>query len=198
MMSKGTYTMRKAMIRWAVPLLAAAFITVPLHAGDMLLTAGSVIAAPGGAVDVPLEVKDAKGLGSLQFDVKYDPVMLVPTDEPVKAGTDLPGAMIESNVVSPGTLRIALISGEPVNGAGQLLTIGFNVSAEATGKSAIALAGLQAWDHEENLQMLAMGMNGTVDVQRKMSMMVIAAIAGVVLVLLFVRILAAKSRRRRT
>jgi len=189
--------------QWSLAFLVAALLiaasSIPSYGGDMSLTVGSMEAVPDSTISLPLELSDARGLGSLQFDVNYDPTALSPTAARVEAGADHGGVMVESNVVSPGTLRVALISGEPINGGGQLLTLGFTVRADAPNTSRIALVELQAWDHGNSLHMLATGVDGTVTVtaRQKISRMQLAAVAMGAFVILLTLIIVGKARRKR-
>lgn len=177
----------------ALLLLAAAAPTC--SAATMMIEVGSPTAPPGSTVEVPISIGDAEGLGSLQFDLKFDPSLLEPAETPVRAGADLPGAMIEANASEPGTLRVALISGEPVAGSGEILLVTFAVRQEAAGVTAVTPTAVRAWDHSSNLDMLVESSPGRVTIASKPPLHLWLG-AGAAVVVLAVVLVAAGARGR--
>ena len=179
--------------RCTLLLLAAA--APALAAATMRLEVGSTTGTPGATVDVPLSITDAKNLGSLQFDLVYDPKLFEPSQPPVKAGALLPGAMVESNAVEPGTLRVAMISGEPVNGSGEILVLTCLVAQDASGAAEIRPTAVRAWDHRNNLDMLVESSTGLLTIAPRLPWTPLVAIAAGVVVLLVVLVAIARRGR---
>ena len=184
---------RQTRIRCATFLLVAAAAPAVATA-VMRIDVGSITAAPGASVEAPVSISEAKDLGSLQFDLLYDPTLLEPFEPPVKAGAALAGAMIEANAGEPGRLRVAMISGEPVNGAGEILLVAFTVPAGAAGSGELTPAAIRAWDHANNLDMLVESAGGTATIAPRQPLALWIGIAAVAVVLFIV--LVALARRK--
>ena len=185
---------RQTWIRCSALLLLVAAAPAPATA-VMRIEVGSITAPPGAAVEAPVLISDAKDLGSLQFDLQYDPTLLEPSEPPVKAGPALAGAMIEANAVEPGRLRVAMISGEPVNGAGEILFVAFTVPPGAAGSGDLTPAAVRAWDHTNNLDMLVEASAGTATIAPKQPLALWIGIGAAVVVLFIVLIALARHGR---
>lgn len=73
-----------------------------------------------GAITIPIEVVDASRLGSLQFYITYDPRVL--EFHSVGTGPLAREALLVSNLVAPGKLKVALVDASGINGDGIVIT----------------------------------------------------------------------------
>lgn len=124
---------------WASAATASVTISVPQDATGV----------PGGDAEVPIAIRGAEGLGALRFELTYDPAVLEAGE--VVAGQGIAGVLLESNVVSPGRLRVAMAGNEPMAGDGEL-TAAFAVKTPGT--SDLSLENARAWEQENGLDML--------------------------------------------
>lgn len=74
-------------------------------------------------VDVPITVKGALKLGSLQFELKYDQQAIQLQN--VKAGPLARNALVDSNKSAPGVVKIGLVSTSGISGDGAVITLTF-------------------------------------------------------------------------
>jgi hypothetical protein len=136
-----------------IGLVLAALITVtPVAQADSLsLQIAELQAAAGSEVAVPVVAEAASGLGALQTEVVFDPQHLEPLG--VEAGSLLANALLDGNIVDRGRLRVALVSGEPVAGSGELLVLRFKVLGGVGKTASIELAKARAWNHAHTVAM---------------------------------------------
>jgi hypothetical protein len=139
-------------IRLAVSLFFAAIMLLPLagfvHADQIVLSVADETGSVDSTTDVAIEVRDPQGLGAVQFDLIYDPDIVEP--EAVEAGEDV-SALVDYNIVVPGTLRVAAASNEPIEEDGTLAVVTFMVLAEGETDLDIELA--EAWEQETSYVM---------------------------------------------
>lgn len=76
-----------------------------------------------GAVAFPIEVVDASSLGSLQFEITYDPKVL--EFRSVNTGPLATQALLVSNLVAPGRLKVALADISGISGEGIVIVSQF-------------------------------------------------------------------------
>jgi len=177
-----------------VVLLAACVVAPGARAASVTVAVASARGAPGAEVKVPVSVRGAQGLGALQMELVYDPAVL--EARKVEEGALLSGAMVESNVPQPGRMRVALVSGEPVNGDGVLLMARF-VACGAAGKECqVQAENARAWEHSTNLDMRVSVEPGKFTVAAAgLSPVLLGAIAAIVAIVL-VAIVAFARRKR--
>ncbi|MFN0277666.1 MAG: cohesin domain-containing protein [Pyrinomonadaceae bacterium] len=95
----------------------ASAINIP----QMSTTAGAEISIP-----VNIDGVANKGIISYEFDLRYDPLILQPTVEPVDlAGTVSRGLSVVTNVTEPGLLRVVIYGPMPLDEDGVLLNLRF-------------------------------------------------------------------------
>ncbi len=95
----------------------------------VVASAPTLSAHSGTVVSVPLSVGDTTGHGirSYQFELRFDPEVLEPLDEPV----DFTGSLSEGysavvNPNEPGVLRVVVYGTQALTGSGSLLSLRFN------------------------------------------------------------------------
>ena len=93
----------------ALLLLAASALAVPTSAQEATLSIDSQEAEPGAVLEIPIEVENFTGIGSLSLIINYDPASLsFPEDaETDKLIARAPTDDFIANVPEPGELRIS-------------------------------------------------------------------------------------------
>jgi len=117
--------------------------------GELSIAPGTV--EPGAVAKVPIQLNSSKGMGALQFELVFDPASS--RFSGIENGPLLSAALVESNVVEPGRARVALVSNEPVQGAGVLLVAEFEVLVGPDGPLSFGLEAVRGWDQADNLPM---------------------------------------------
>ena len=73
-----------------------------------------------------------KGIISYEFELRYDPSVMIPSADPVDlAGTLSRGLSFAVNDKEPGILRVAVYGPTPINGDGVLLNLRFTAIGSA-------------------------------------------------------------------
>ena len=122
-----------------------------------------VTARPGATVQVSIKVAGAANVGGLHVELSYDASILQAVE--VKPGTLAEGAMLESNLSSPGQVVIGLIDSGGMSGDGVLAEVVFQVTGQEGDSSPLDLVNLTAYD-ATSLDVLAVdGVDGTLRVK---------------------------------
>jgi len=98
------------------------------------VVAPSLVTPADSEVIIPISVNGAlnKAIASYEFDLSYDPDVILPQAEPVNLDETLSkGLTVVANAVEPGLLRVAAYGAFPIKGNGVLLNLRFT----AVGKS---------------------------------------------------------------
>jgi hypothetical protein len=96
--------------------------------GDTVISAPSVSSARH-MISVPVTIENArdKGIISYEFDLRYDPSVMLPAANPVSlARTVSRGFSVVYNSAEPGLLKVAVYGAVPVNADGELINLRFN------------------------------------------------------------------------
>ena len=130
----------------SILLFLVAFVTfaVSAHAAALTLRIQDTAGRPGGSVRVPVEVSAASNLGSMHLEVTYDPSILQATD--VTAASLASGALVDFNLQQPGRAVIGLASANGISGAGDLVSITFDVIGHDGESTTLNLENVQATD----------------------------------------------------
>jgi hypothetical protein len=188
-------TMHRIVMPMSFVLLCLLASASSASAATLDLKIPTLKSSPGQQVVVPILVKANQGIGSLELELVFDPKVLEFTS--LDQGSLLPGALISSNVIEPGRLVVALATGEPVRGEGDLLELRFQVRLDAkAGTSALSLEKVRAWEHGPNiLEMLAKTQPGQIDVgSPSWPAWIYGAIAAAVLVLIIAVVIVRRNR----
>ena len=100
----------------------------------------------GETVQIPIHVKNAENIGSMDLTVTYDPTILKVKD--VDKG-DLNKGMISSDSTTSGILSIAIADQSGINGDGEIAKISFEV-INKTGDTPIRIETLEVYDVDAN------------------------------------------------
>jgi hypothetical protein len=122
--------MRSNMVRKRAVIVVAASLMVltgAFHTGCIKLT--------GAKVPVPVTISGATQVGSVHFELVYDPEDLELTG--VQQGSVLGAAQFHYNMDNPGQVVVGIVSTAGINGNGQLAVLTFRL--KRTGKSAASL-----------------------------------------------------------
>lgn len=97
------------------------------------------LAVRNGVARLPVYVRDADGFSALDLHIQYADADLQPTGAKLRRPAD--GVIVTTHTPEPGTLRVALASGEPLgHRAGALLTVEFAVT-DKPARGAVRLDG---------------------------------------------------------
>jgi len=92
------------------------------------IIAQAVVAAAEKEIVVPVSVEGVAGkeIISYEFDLRYDPSVVQPLENPVDvAGTVSRGLMVVTNATEPGLLRVVVYGPMPMDDDGVLLKLRF-------------------------------------------------------------------------
>ena len=111
-----------------------------------LLRLGGALSTPGSdplAVEIPLNVGGAAGLGSLQLELTYDTTHL-------KLQNVLPGqlsknSLLDHYIANPGLVRIGIVDSSGINGDGAIVTLIFWPTGQG-GSTTLALENVEVTD----------------------------------------------------
>lgn len=95
------------------------------------------------ATEVSLQINSTAKIGAIQFDIVFDPKQTFEAIEPAEL---LPSALLESNLVEPGRLRVATVSSEPISGVGTLAKMKFAAGSSLVSEQEFRIENLKAWD----------------------------------------------------
>lgn len=101
-------------------------------------------AAPAPAIlDIPITVRGASNLGSLQLELRFDPQAL--ELKGVKAGPLARNALVDSKISAPGRVQIGLVAASGISGDGGVIMLTFAPAGKA-GPVSLTVEQLQASD----------------------------------------------------
>lgn len=98
------------------------------HGGVEAVISAPSVSSASRAITVPISIENAKdkGIISYEFDLRYDPSVILPTANPVSlVGTVGRGFSVAFNSAEPGLLRVAVYGATPLNSDGRLITLRF-------------------------------------------------------------------------
>lgn len=88
----------------------------------------------GSEITVPVNVDGIAdhGIISYEFDLRYDPTVIVPLSDPISLDTTVSkGLSIAVNTIEPGLLRVAVYGATPIKTDGCLLKLNFKLTGNA-------------------------------------------------------------------
>lgn len=98
------------------------------------IAAATISASTNSEITLPIDIGDTTGKGilSYEFDLRYDPAVLVPAINPADlAGTISEGYSVTVNSNEPGLLRVVAFGTQPITGEGRLIKLRFGVIGAA-------------------------------------------------------------------
>ena len=110
-------------------------------------------AAAPASVDVPIHLTGAANVGSLEFVLVYDPVVLQVAN--VAPGVLANSAVIGSNAVAPGRVWVGVADARGIDGSGAVATVTFDVVGRQKGSSHLTLEQIVAHDATSLLDILS-------------------------------------------
>ena len=117
-------------------------VTVPPR--GTVLTAESRTVAPGGTAQVPIMLDNAQNVGSLGFQLSYDPVVVQVVNVP--KGALLAPASFTSNTQQPGLIIFGFATTQAVSGDGSAAIVEFKAVGAQGSSSALTLSQVEATD----------------------------------------------------
>ncbi len=122
--------------------VAAPQPTAPIPTVLPPVQAPTPVAVPA-LLDVPITVRGASNLGSLQLEVGFDPQVL--ELKGAKAGPLARNALVNSKSSAPGKVQIGLVTTSGISGDGAVITLTFNTTGKA-GSSSLIVNKVEASD----------------------------------------------------
>jgi hypothetical protein len=167
-------------------LLALVAILAPsARAASVTLAVPTCKAAPNSAIKVPIQARQAEGVGSFQLELVYDPALL--EFQEVEERPMLSGAMLASNVVAPGRVKLAGVGDpkKPLRGDGELVLVRFRVRGAGGKQCSLGIDNALAWEQTDAaFDMLVRTESGQFTVQRPGWPWILAAAGGGLLAIL--------------
>lgn len=109
--------------------------------GSTPAAGASVAVASLGGGEYTVQGNNLKSVAAMEFDLGYDISSL--SSPTVTQGGFIPGALFEYNIVTPGTIRIVLVSTNAYSGSGQLAKVTF---ATHTGTPTITVNSVKMYN----------------------------------------------------
>ncbi len=116
----------------------------PAVPSGAVLRVGSRMAAPGATVLVPIRLEQAEQVGSLGFNLNYNPA--VARAVRVYRGARMSPATFSFNAATPGLIRIGAAAHDAVSGDGSAAVIEFRIVGERGSYSDITLTDMEVSD----------------------------------------------------
>ncbi len=107
----------------------------------------------GGDIQVPIEVTGAAEIGALGIELSYDPEVVEAIE--VSAGPLASGGMLQSNLDTPGRVKLGLISTIGVSGDGTVATVTLRPVSGGGGFSPLLLSNIEAYHVETERELLS-------------------------------------------
>jgi hypothetical protein len=108
-----------------------------------LPTAAATAASAVKDLKVPVNLKEARNIGSLHMEIVYDPAVLSATN--VEAGDLAVNSMVEFNSSAPGRVKVGVVDASGINGDGTLLTVSFK-ALDKNKSSQLKLENLECYN----------------------------------------------------
>lgn len=93
-------------------------------------------------LEVPVNLKDARNVGSLHVEVVYDPEVLSAID--VEAGEIGSNAIIEFSLSIRGRVKVGIVDASGINGGGAVVTVSFKI-VDKNKTSQLSLENLECY-----------------------------------------------------
>lgn len=132
----------------------------------VLLTSGdkgkSVLPSAGDEdidVAVPVNIRSAKDIGGLQFELLYDAGRLTAVE--VESGTMVGDAILEYSIDVPGRIIVGIISNKAINGDGPVAVVAFMIKGEGETTVLLALETLAVYNESDMAEIPATASDGS-------------------------------------
>ncbi|MBI5687216.1 MAG: SHOCT domain-containing protein [Verrucomicrobia bacterium] len=171
--------------------------SVAASGADVTLKVGDARGAPAAEAVVPVLITGSQKVGPIQFMLNYDPRVLEPVADGVVFGKVVSDGMISQNVGSPGELKIALRTDEPITQDGELLRVRFRVKGQQGDSCALTLDAAEAWEKESLFEVRVNTQPGTFTVAGiALPLPLLAAVGGGLILLALIALTLAVRRKR--
>lgn len=97
-----------------------------------------------GRLEIPINTVNASNVGSLEFEVVYDPTVL--KAEGVEKGKLADDAMIDFSTTRSGRVWVAIVDSNGLNGNGSLAVVSFSNVGQATTGTTFTLQNVYAYN----------------------------------------------------
>ncbi len=128
----------------ATVVLALSCFAIIVAQGPLTVSVDEVSGAPGRAVEVPIMVKGADGVGSMYIELLYETRVLKATG--VKKGKLTRHSLLQANMDEPGRVVMALVDANGFRGDGSVALVQFQVQGGEGAAGVLLLQNLRASD----------------------------------------------------
>jgi hypothetical protein len=144
-------------------LLFCCLFASPVSAAALTVSAGTVNGGPGSTVTIPVNVENAKDLGSMDIVISYDPSVLSAVS--VDKGS-LNKGMISSTTDMPGIISLGIVDADGINGNGAVAEITMKVTGADGASSTLSIDRVLAYDARTHLDIQTVTGSGTFTVKQ--------------------------------
>jgi len=124
--------------------IGLALLVAGAAAAIMTVSVDSAAVSAGSDAVIPVKVSGASNLGAMDLVITYDPTVLKFSSADL--GELSTNGMIDSNGVTPGTVKIGIVDTKGVNGDGVLVKMTFNVIGQNGATSPVNVQVAGAWN----------------------------------------------------
>jgi len=121
----------------------------PARAASVTVSLPKTEAAKDSQIQVAVSFRQAQGLGPLQLDLRYDPIVLQFVNASEGRGAAI--GLFDSNLLEPGNLRLAMTGdpNQPIQGDGELFLLTFKLVGAAGQESVLNAENVRAWEQSD-------------------------------------------------
>lgn len=183
----------------ALTLATLLMLLVPLtlvsgSAASVTLQVDELEGAAGETTTVPIEVRNAAGIGALHVELNYDPDVV--ELQTVDKGELLTGSsLVDFTVPEPGRLIVGIATLDDIEGDGEVLVAEFKVTGEEEEQTDLALENARAWEGETRFDILVRTRPGRLTVTGGGLPLLYIVLALIALLLVLLVFLLARRRR---
>jgi len=143
---------------------AISVLAASVSAADMTVGIADITGASGSSIDIPILVKDAQNLGSVDISVTYDPSVLNVIS--VEKGSANKG-MISSKTDVPGVVSIGIVDAAGIMGSGDIAVMRCKIAGAANTVSPLTITSVKAYDAKTFNDIKTIKSSGTLTVKGK-------------------------------
>lgn len=152
----GGDTMKKIIIFSSLLLL----LSVSVANAELIVEIPDASGKVGDVINIPVNVKDAKSVGSMDIAITYDPSIV--SIEKVEKGS-LSKGIVSSNTENPGIIIVSVVDSSGINGDGEVVKLTFKLLKE--GSTPLKIENVKAYDANTHIDIIAATSDGSITVE---------------------------------
>jgi hypothetical protein len=118
----------------------------------------------GPATELTIEISSDEKIGAVQFELIFP---VAGDFQHIEPASLLSSALMESNIIEPGRLRVAVVSSEALLGSGEFATLRFGSLPVSNPEMQLRLENVKAW-HLESLAEVPVKVEKTIGDEKKL------------------------------